>query len=103
VSPNQPFPNNPAFRSEPVLSESSRETIWRAVMVEGLPLKAVSAEYKVDVRRVAAVVRMKEIEKKWEREVSLFFLSNLSLVHLLFVWEWTSVMNCNTIRLVLKT
>ncbi|KAK3311520.1 eukaryotic mitochondrial regulator protein-domain-containing protein [Chaetomium strumarium] len=68
VYPNQPFPNNPAFRSEPVLSESARETIWRAVMVEGLPLKAVSAEYKVDVRRVAAVVRMKEIEKKWERE-----------------------------------
>ncbi|KAL2156891.1 hypothetical protein VTH06DRAFT_2764 [Thermothelomyces fergusii] len=37
-------------------------------MVKGMPLKAVSAQYHVDMRRVAAVVRMKEIEKRWERE-----------------------------------
>lgn len=74
-----PFPLNPTFRSEPVLAEGARERIWEEVMVKGLPLKAVSAQFKVDVRRVAAVVRMKEIEKRWEREVSiltrLFFLS----------------------------
>ncbi|KAL2180689.1 mitochondrial 37S ribosomal protein mS45 [Thermothelomyces heterothallicus CBS 202.75] len=68
VSPDQPFPNNPNFRSEPVLSERARELIWNAVMVKGMPLKAVSAQYHVDMRRVAAVVRMKEIEKRWERE-----------------------------------
>jgi hypothetical protein len=76
VKNDQPFPNNPAFRSEPVLSERAREMIWYSVMVKGLPLKAVSAEYSVDMRRVAAVVRMKEIEKRWEREVccdSFFF------------------------------
>lgn len=72
VAPNQPFPNNPAFRSEPVLSDEARETIWAAVMEKGMPLKAVSAQFNVDMRRVAAVVRMKQIEKKWEKEVSLF-------------------------------
>lgn len=73
VEPNMPFPNNLHFRSEPVLSDGARERIWRDVMVKGLPLKAVSAEYSVDMRRVAAVVRMKEIEKKWDREVSFCF------------------------------
>ncbi|KAL2020476.1 hypothetical protein VTK56DRAFT_8361 [Thermocarpiscus australiensis] len=68
VPDDQPFPNNPAFRSEPVLSESARELIWKAVMREGMPLKAVSAQFSIDMRRVAAVVRMKEIEKKWKRE-----------------------------------
>jgi len=79
VAPNQPFPCNPDFRSEPVLSEAAREKIWHAVIKNGMPLKAVSAQYGVDMRRVAAVVRMKEIEKQWEREVSwLLFLSNLT-------------------------
>ncbi|KAK4248696.1 eukaryotic mitochondrial regulator protein-domain-containing protein [Corynascus novoguineensis] len=68
VSPDQPFPNNPNFRSERVLSEKAREMIWQAIMVKGMPLKAVSAQFHVDMRRVAAVVRMKEIEKKWQRE-----------------------------------
>lgn len=70
VSPDQPFPNNPSFHSEPVLSEEARELIWKSVMEKGMPLKAVSAQFQVDMRRVAAVVRMKEIEKKWEKEVS---------------------------------
>lgn len=65
-----PFPNNREFKSQPVLSEDARETIWKSVMVEGLPLKAVSARFSVDMRRVAAVVRMKEIEKRWEKSVS---------------------------------
>jgi hypothetical protein len=87
VPPNTPFPNNLSFVSERVLSEVARERIWRDVMVKGLPLKAVSAEYSVDMRRVAAVVRMKEIEKKWDREVSFFSL---------FLWVWlASMMICN--------
>ncbi|KAK4143531.1 eukaryotic mitochondrial regulator protein-domain-containing protein [Dichotomopilus funicola] len=65
---NLVFNHNPYFLSQPVLSEPAREMIWKAVMVEGAPLKAVSADNGVDVRRVAAVVRMKEIEKRMERE-----------------------------------
>ncbi|KAM0472205.1 hypothetical protein ACHAPX_008886 [Trichoderma viride] len=65
---DQPFPLNPLFRSQPVLDETTRELIWDKVIMRGEALKAVSAEMGVDVRRVAAVVRLKEVEKQWERE-----------------------------------
>ena len=71
---NKPFPNNPFFTSQPVLSEESREEIWRKVVQEGEAIKSVSANFGVDMRRVAAVVRLKEVEKAWEREVSTKFL-----------------------------
>jgi len=67
---DKPFPSNPLFVSEPVLSEESREEIWRKVVQEGEAIKSVSANFGVDMRRVAAVVRLKEVEKAWEREVS---------------------------------
>lgn len=64
--PPRPFPSNPAFISQPVLSEEARELIWKKVMINWEGVKAVSAELGVDQRRVAAVVRMKEVEKDWE-------------------------------------
>ncbi|KLU90561.1 hypothetical protein MAPG_10413 [Magnaporthiopsis poae ATCC 64411] len=60
-----PFPLNPQFQSHSVLSEELREDIWRRVMVEGEPMLSVSAELGVDVRRVSAVVRLKEVERTW--------------------------------------
>lgn len=66
---DRPFPSNPAFISQPVLSEEAREMIWNKVMVKWEGIKAVSAELGVDQRRVAAVVRMKEMEKDWEKQV----------------------------------
>lgn len=65
----RPFPSNPAFISQPVLSEEARELIWNKVMVKWEGVKAVSAELGVDQKRVAAVVRMKEVEKDWEAKV----------------------------------
>lgn len=72
LGPNrdQPFPLNPLFRSLPVLDDTTKELIWDKVMKRGEPLKAVSAEMSVDVRRVAAVVRLKEVQKQWEKDVS---------------------------------
>ncbi|KAI0395192.1 eukaryotic mitochondrial regulator protein-domain-containing protein [Xylariaceae sp. FL0594] len=61
----EPFPMNSAFKSEPVLSDGTRELIWSKIMREGQPIKVVSAEYGIDIRRVAAVVRLKEVEKDW--------------------------------------
>lgn len=69
---DQPFPQNPFFRSQPVLDEDARETIWRRVQRNNEPMKVVSADMGVDVRRVAAVVRLKEIEKRWVKQVSRF-------------------------------
>ena len=38
-------------------------------MKEGESIKAVSALYGVDIRRVAAIVRLKEVENDWESRV----------------------------------
>ena len=67
---DMPFPDNPLFKSQPVLNEPMKNMIYEKVILKGNSLKAVSAEMNVDVRRVAAVVRMKEIEKQWKVEVS---------------------------------
>ncbi|RDA88842.1 hypothetical protein CP532_5495 [Ophiocordyceps camponoti-leonardi (nom. inval.)] len=64
-SKDQPFPLNPLFRSQPVLDNETREIIWRKVVKDGEAITAVSALMGVDVRRVAAVVRLKELERKY--------------------------------------
>lgn len=71
---DQPFPSNPLFRSQPVLSEVMKNIIYKKVMTEGQAMKSVSQEMGVDVRRIAAVIRLKQVEKRWEKEVSFFFI-----------------------------
>lgn len=66
-----PFPINPLFRTTPVLNDGGRELVWRKVMRDGESIKAVSAELGVDIARVAAVVRLKEVEKDWISKVGL--------------------------------
>lgn len=81
-STNRPFPTNPAFMSQPVLAEQSRELIWERFMKQGEPVKTISAEFGVDQRRVVAVVRMKEVEKDWIAKVcSHFSQSSLRPAH----------------------
>jgi hypothetical protein len=70
AKPDQPFPLNPTFRSQPVLSEEARETIWSRVVEKQESLKSISVSMGIDIRRVAAVVRLKEVEKRWIAEVS---------------------------------
>lgn len=67
----RPYPMNPAFRSESVLSEALREEIYRQIVNAGIDVSTVSAAYGVDTRRVGAVVRLKTIEKQWQADVSL--------------------------------
>ncbi|PGH12293.1 hypothetical protein AJ79_04359 [Helicocarpus griseus UAMH5409] len=61
----RPFPLNPSFVSEPVLSEELRNEIHRQVVELGKPPREISVLYGVDLKRVAAVVRLVELEKKW--------------------------------------
>lgn len=79
----RPYPLNRHFRSQPVLSEAFREEIWRRVTREGQDIHLISSGMGVSVERVAAVVRLKELEKRWEREVSQpaghFFVHLMSL------------------------
>ncbi|KAK6956449.1 hypothetical protein Daesc_001727 [Daldinia eschscholtzii] len=65
---DRPFPLNPHFKSQPVLDDRAREFIWSKIIREGETVKAVSAELGVDIRRVAAIVRLKEVEKDWIAE-----------------------------------
>lgn len=65
----RPFPLNQSFRSEAVLSEGLREEIYRQVIENGQSVQTVSAVYGVDMRRVAAVVRLKTVEQDWIKQV----------------------------------
>lgn len=67
----QPFPQNRLFMSQPVLSEELRHEIWKRIMVSGKSVREVSAELGVEMHRVGAVVRLVEVEKEWQRIVSL--------------------------------
>lgn len=66
----RPFPLNAHFYSQPVLSPELREKVWRLVKEDGKSVRAVSVELKIEMRRVAAVVRLMEIEKQWIAQVS---------------------------------
>ena len=74
-----PFPLNRKFISQHVLSDELRELIWTKIMIDAKSVREVSSELGVEMNRVGAVVRLKEIEKEWERQVSLqmpiFYLS----------------------------
>jgi hypothetical protein len=90
-----PFPLNPQFKSKPILTDKARELIWKKIIIQGETIKAVSAEFGVDINRVAAVVRLKEVEKDWLAKVR----------YELFVHDLPSCMMIasNQIRLVFKT
>ena len=64
-----PYPMNPQFRSQHVLSEELKDAIYEKVMVSGQSVRNVSATLGVEMNRVGAVVRLKALEKEWEREV----------------------------------
>ncbi len=64
-----PFPMNPQFRSQAVLSEELKDAIWKRVMEDGKSVRDTSAVLNVEMRRVAAVVRLKAVEKEWEKQV----------------------------------
>ena len=64
-----PYPMNPHFRSQHVLSEELKDAIYERVMVGGQSVRNVSAILGVEMNRVGAVVRLKALEKEWEKEV----------------------------------
>jgi hypothetical protein len=66
----RPFPLNPFFRSEPVLSEELRQEIYRRVVDRSQSVREVSIALNVEMARVGAVVRLMTIEKDWVKKVS---------------------------------
>lgn len=74
----RPFPLNKNFISQSILSDELREEIWKRVRVDGKSVRQVSVEMGVDMRRVAAVVRLVEVEQRMVAEVCERSLSSLS-------------------------
>jgi len=64
----RPYPQNPHFRSQSVLSEDLREEVYKQVVINGVDISTVSAAFSIDNRRVAAVIRLKTIEKRWIKD-----------------------------------
>ena len=58
----RPFPNNQHFFSEPVLSEELRNEVYNRVIGQKKSVRAVSVELGIDMKRIAAVVRLVELE-----------------------------------------
>jgi len=69
LSDLRPFPANTVFWSQPVLSEELREMLYVRVKEQGRSIRQVSADFKVSMERVAAVVRMKQMERDWLAKV----------------------------------
>ncbi|KHJ30791.1 putative tyrosine phosphatase protein [Erysiphe necator] len=63
-----PFPANKDFISEPVLGPWLQNEIWADVMNRGLTVREVSSLRGVEMGRVAAVVRLLEVEKSWKEK-----------------------------------
>ncbi|KAL4933115.1 mitochondrial 37S ribosomal protein mS45 [Aspergillus undulatus] len=78
---NRPFPLNAAFVSEPILSEELRNEIHKRVMVGKKSIRAVSAEMGVDMRRVAAVCRLVEIEQRMRQQGKPLALPYARTIH----------------------
>ena len=65
----RPFPLNPTFVSESVLSEELREEIFQRIVVQKQNIREVSVDLGVDMRRIGAVVRLVELERRWRKQV----------------------------------
>ncbi|KAL2818418.1 eukaryotic mitochondrial regulator protein-domain-containing protein [Aspergillus cavernicola] len=77
----QPFPLNANFVSESILSEELRNEIHKRVVGQKKSIRAVSAELGVDMRRVAAVCRLVEMEKRWKQQGKPLALPYARAVH----------------------
>ncbi|KAL4888803.1 eukaryotic mitochondrial regulator protein-domain-containing protein [Aspergillus ambiguus] len=78
---SRPFPLNPNFVSEPILSEELRNEIYERVVRKKKSVRAVSVELGVDMRRVGAVVRLVELERRMKQQNKELALPYARAVH----------------------
>ncbi|KAB8236067.1 eukaryotic mitochondrial regulator protein-domain-containing protein [Aspergillus alliaceus] len=79
--PPRPFPLNPHFASQPILSEELRNEIYDRVVNKKKSVRAVSVDLGVDMRRVGAVVRLVELEKRQKQQGKPLALPYSRAVH----------------------
>ncbi|RMZ88939.1 hypothetical protein DV736_g3830, partial [Chaetothyriales sp. CBS 134916] len=76
-----PFPLNPHFISQSIPSEALRVEVWRRVQEEKKSIRQVSVELGVEMRRVAAIVRLMELEKNMIRQGQQLALPYQKAIH----------------------
>jgi hypothetical protein len=101
----RPFPNNQNFVSEPVLSEELRNEVYSRVVTKGQSLRVVSVDLGIDMQRIAAVVRLVELEKRQRKQVREHFppFCPLSFRFFRTSLQSSTHMMSHKNRLVLKT
>ncbi|KAJ5947447.1 hypothetical protein N7466_000462 [Penicillium verhagenii] len=77
----RPFPNNRNFVSESVLSEDLRNEVYVRVVEKKKSLRAVSVELGIDMKRIAAVVRLVELERRQKSQGKPMALPYARAVH----------------------
>ena len=74
----QPFPLNPTFSPLPPLADIIKTRIYNSYTynltsqpsaTDASVVRAISAKFGVSMMRVRAVIRLKELEKRWKDEV----------------------------------
>ncbi|KAJ5099495.1 hypothetical protein N7532_006496 [Penicillium argentinense] len=78
---NRPFPNNPNFVSESILSEELRNEVYVRVIEKKKSPRAVSVELGIDMNRIAAVVRLVELERRQREKGKSLALPYARAVH----------------------
>lgn len=67
---SHPFPLNPQFQPQLPVSTTTRDAIysdWRA----GAGLRQISQGYGIALDRVEAILKLQEVSKRWQEEVSI--------------------------------
>ncbi|KAJ5794887.1 hypothetical protein N7457_001486 [Penicillium paradoxum] len=77
----RPFPNNQNFISESVLSEELRNEVYKRVVKDKKSVRVVSVELGIDMKRIAAVVRLVELEKRQRKQGKPLALPYARAIH----------------------
>ncbi|KAJ9484273.1 hypothetical protein VN97_g9101 [Penicillium thymicola] len=77
----RPFPNNQNFFSEPILSEELRNEVYNRIIEQKKSARVVSTELGIDMKRIAAVVRLVELEKRQRAQDKPLALPYARAVH----------------------
>lgn len=60
-----PFPSNTFCQTNLALTTQDKEEIYQKVVVEKVPIQEVAVSFGIKIPRLEAVVRLKQVEKKW--------------------------------------
>lgn len=67
----QPFPHNKHCKTNLNLSTSDREKIYQRIAVQNVPVQQVAVNMGIKIPRLEATVKLKEIENRWAKKVSI--------------------------------